>query len=71
VIAGGFQFCWSHHTRDQFAVYHPDHDAVRPGENRFRLVAGSGTTVRAFKGIPYAAPPVGDLRWKAPQPAKP
>lgn len=27
--------------------------------------------VAAFKGVPFAAPPVGDLRWKAPQPVIP
>jgi para-nitrobenzyl esterase len=27
--------------------------------------------VRTFKGVPFAAPPVGPLRWKAPQPVAP
>jgi para-nitrobenzyl esterase len=27
--------------------------------------------VASFKGIPFAAPPMDDLRWKAPDPAKP
>ncbi len=29
----------------------------------------SVTSARAFLGVPFAAPPVGPLRWKAPQPA--
>ena len=33
-----------------------------------RGIVNSDSTVIAFKGIPYAAPPIGDLRWREPQP---
>ena len=28
----------------------------------------SGRTISVFRGVPYAAPPLGALRFKAPQP---
>lgn len=31
-------------------------------------VPGKDLSVLAFKGVPFAAPPVGDLRWRAPKP---
>jgi para-nitrobenzyl esterase len=42
-------------------------DVVRVDTGRVKGAASNGVT--AFKGIPFAAPPVGALRWKAPQPA--
>jgi para-nitrobenzyl esterase len=35
------------------------------------VVGDPGNEVRVYRGIPYAAPPVKDLRWKPPQPVEP
>jgi carboxylesterase type B len=40
-------------------------------ETDIGLLRGDASgSVRSFKGVPYAAAPVGDFRWKAPQPGK-
>ncbi len=45
-----------------------DSVAIESGQIRGEVL-GEAKDVHGFKGIPYAAPPVGELRWKAPQPA--
>ncbi len=43
-------------------------DIVRTDSGSLRGAQGHDPQVRVFKGIPFAAPPVGELRWRPPQP---
>lgn len=44
-------------------------DQVTTDKGVVEGTASADSKIRIFKGIPYAAPPAGALRWKAPQPA--
>ena len=57
-LAAGFLLAASLHAADQVQVQ----GGILEG------TTGADPSVRVFKGVPFAAPPVGDLRWKAPQP---
>ena len=43
---------------------------VKTENGLVRGLPGNNTRISVFKGIPFAAPPVGENRWKAPQPCK-
>jgi para-nitrobenzyl esterase len=46
-------------------------DQVRTDAGIVEGFTAPGTSVRVFRGIPYAAPPVGERRWQPPRPVVP
>ena len=51
------------------AASHADPLTAKTAQGKVHGKTINDGKVRAFLGLPYAAPPVGDLRWKAPQAA--
>jgi para-nitrobenzyl esterase len=49
----------------------PFADPVKIDSGLVSGTMGGNGLVHIYRGIPYAAPPVGDLRWKPPQPVNP
>src|SRR5215470_13353826 len=45
-------------------------DRVKIANGMLEGVSDKSSGVRSFKGIPFGEPPVGDYRWKPPQPVK-
>jgi para-nitrobenzyl esterase len=45
-------------------------DRVKTANGILESTGAPNNGVRSFKGIPFGAPPVGDLRWREPQPVK-
>ncbi len=49
-----------------------DGETTPPVQTRSGAIQGANQDgIRVYKGIPFAAPPVGDLRWRDPQPVTP
>src|SRR5688572_33070170 len=46
-------------------------DVVKTTAGSVKGTATADRRLRIYRSIPYAAPPVGELRWQAPRPAKP
>ena len=45
-------------------------DIVKVDSGALEGAVSGDASLRVFRGVPFAAPPIGDLRWKPPQPVK-
>ena len=45
------------------------HKPVQTTRGMLQGIPGKDASVTVFRGVPYAAPPIGNLRWRAPQAA--
>ena len=69
VLAG---LAWGQDTASRPAAAGVRSPAIQIDSGGLRgLQVGGNNDVIAYKGIPYAAPPLGELRWKPPQPVEP
>lgn len=68
VLFAAISFCASFlFSADLWAAPPVDQVKVDSGQLQGEITGG----IVSFKGIPYAAPPIGELRWRAPQPVAP
>ncbi len=52
------------------SAFAQDNPQIKISNGTLQGTFDPSTGIRSFKGIPFAQPPVGDLRWKEPQPVK-
>jgi para-nitrobenzyl esterase len=61
-------FCLLLHALLLFNIAYAQYPTVPLLQGEYHGTYNKATKIESWKGIPYAQPPVGDLRWKAPQP---
>lgn len=66
----GLSACATHPGKIDAVRFASDRVFVRAQTSAGGVRGVEGSGVRAFLGVPYAAPPVGDLRWRGPRPVE-